>query len=276
MGLPGWKARFAPDHPGQHTVVARLKDKHGLRVSATQTFVCGPSQSKGFIRVTRKDPRFLEFSHGQPFFPIGQNLAFIGPAQHVTLSRAEGIFTKLGANGANYLRIWTCCEDWAMAIEARKSAWGRSWDWRPPLERASTPESSNRWVLKLSTDRPALKLEPSHPVALRPDTQYVLRGWLKTDGDSRMRLELPKAWLWVFTPGGAWASLVTHGRTPPTMDSVELELRDWPAGMCRIQWWDTWKGSVVRDDKASVHEGVLRFKAPPFSRDIACKIEPDL
>ena len=32
-----------------------------------------------------------------------------------------------------YRRLWTCGEDWALAIEARKSAWGRSWDWRPPF-----------------------------------------------------------------------------------------------------------------------------------------------
>ncbi|MHC1766525.1 MAG: DUF5060 domain-containing protein [Verrucomicrobiia bacterium] len=616
-GMPRWKARFAVDQPGAHTVVARLKDNHGIRASAPQTFLWELSPSKGFVRVARKDPRFLEFSQGQPFFPIGQNLAFVGPAQHVTLSRAEDIFAKLGANGANYLRLWTCCEDWAMAIEARKSAWGRSWDWRPPLERASTPEGSNRWTLKLSTEKPALNLEPSHPVALRPGTQYVLRGWIKTEGDSRVRLELPggvsptysssaasqpatsestnwlkfeqsfttgpaeywlgtitfqregsnpawitdlslqedgrgpellweadinrplrgfynpidcfmldevvaaaekhgiylqlclltrdlymsalkdpasaeydsaiadakklmryavarwgsstsvaaweywnemnpglptdrfyrevgqfleqtdphrhlrttsawgpapkdcrhskldiadvhfylrptdagrlrdevdavlertrwlreqapakpahlgeigladdqwritdamrksseladvhnvlwasalsgasgtalpwwweridqrdgydlyrplsafiadvpwnsgriaslnargsdpevripgvqadgKGWLWVFTPGGSWASLVTHGRNPPTLDSFEVEVRDWPAGTYRIRWWDTWKGSVIRDGKASVDEGVLRLEAPPFSRDIACKIEPDL
>jgi len=118
-----WKARFAPPQIGTYQAAAILKDRTGTIQSPSVRVDCTPSDNKGFIRTGTKDPRFMEFSDGSGFFSIGQNLAFIGEGQYVNLTKAEEIFAKLHANGANFLRIWTCCQDWAMAIEARKSAW---------------------------------------------------------------------------------------------------------------------------------------------------------
>ena len=132
-GQPVWRARFAPVEVGVYRVVAELSDSDGLASSEAVEFRSTASRRAGFVRVSRRDSRFFEFDNGQPFFPIGQNLAFIGESQYVTLPRMEQTFEKLATNGANWLRIWTCCHDWALAIEARKSAWGRSWNWRPPF-----------------------------------------------------------------------------------------------------------------------------------------------
>jgi hypothetical protein len=190
-GLPAWKARFAPFEVGVHRAAAILKDRQGIITSPPCAFEAVASESKGFVRVSRKDRRFFEFSEGQPFFPIGQNLAFIGHQQHVTLSKAEEIFAKLSANGANYLRIWACSEDWAMAIEARKSAWGRSWNWRPPT--VSIPDSApSRKCLQLTGRDAALKVDPSHPVALRPATRYTVTGKVRTEEGSSLRLEVQR------------------------------------------------------------------------------------
>lgn len=176
QGLPGWKARFAPMIPGRYEAVAEVKDASGVTTSSPVTFESTNSASKGFLRVSRNDPRFLEFSDGTPFFPIGQNLAFIGPQQYMSVSRAEEAFAKLQANGANYLRVWTCCEDWAMAIEARKSAWGRSWDWHPPIVPDPFEIRNARQCLKLPRNGAPLKMDPSHPLALKPSTRYRLSG----------------------------------------------------------------------------------------------------
>ena len=123
-GPAAWRARFAPQQLGRYEVFAKLKDASREVRSPSVSFNCVASTEPGFLRTSTKDPRFLAFSEGRPMFPIGQNLAFIGPTQYVTLARAEEIFDKLSANGANFLRVWTCCEDWAMAIEARKSRLG--------------------------------------------------------------------------------------------------------------------------------------------------------
>jgi len=135
VGRPVWKARFAPLELGEHRACAVFRDADGERRSALVRFEAVASQRKGFVRISKADPRFLELDSGQPLFLIGQNVAFIGSAQYVTPSKAEEIFAKLAQHGANFLRIWTCCEHWATCIEGRKSAWARSWDWKPPVAR---------------------------------------------------------------------------------------------------------------------------------------------
>jgi len=182
VGNGTWKARFAPTQTGSYFATARLKDKTGTIQSESIRFDCVSSSGKGFLRVCEKDPRFMELSDGTPFFAIGQNLAFIGEGQHVTLSRAEEIFGKLAANGANFLRIWTCCNDWAMAIEAKKSAWDRSWNRGERM--VPVPGSENdpgpRKCVKM--DNRSVTVSPSHPVALMPNTHYTLTGRFMGDG----------------------------------------------------------------------------------------------
>jgi len=187
---PAWQARFTPAQTGSYEALAVLRDRLGASTSAPVRFACVRSDRNGFVRISQRDPRFLEFDSGKPFFPIGQNLAFIGNGQRVNVSRAEDIFGRLAAEGANYLRIWACCEDWAMAIEARKSAWGRSWAWHPPF--ASAPgegDSSRLWVC-LSPTNNLVRVSPSHDVALRPATRYAVSFEVRTDPGSALRLEV--------------------------------------------------------------------------------------
>lgn len=191
VGPAQWQARFAPTEPGAHEAKARWRDSEGAIVSGAVRFDCRPSARRGFLRVSRRDPRFIEFSSGEAFFGIGQNLAFIGNQQYVTLSRAEEIFGRLRANGANYLRIWTGCEDWAIGIEARKSAWGRSWGWNPPF--AACPDNPNRRYIFLGGDGATVRADPSHRVALRPNAEYALGGKVMVDGDAAVLLTEPHA-----------------------------------------------------------------------------------
>jgi hypothetical protein len=200
IGDGTWKARFAPMQIGTYSARARLIDRNGTIQSDVVRFECTPSAKKGFLRAGRNDPRFLEFSEGAPFFAIGQNLAFIGEGQYVTLSKAEQIFATLSRNGANFLRIWTCCEDWAMAIEARKSAWDRSWHRRPALSAVegtdivasvsgSENDGSRRKCIKIEGgDGTSITVEPSHPVGLKPHTKYVLTGQFKAEGPVALRV----------------------------------------------------------------------------------------
>ncbi len=191
-GAGSWKARFAPPEPGTYSLRASLKDRYGERSSSPVAIACVASSGQGFLRAGRDDPRFLEFSDGQPFFAIGQNLAFIGQGQYVTIPKAEEIFGKLAANGANFLRIWTCCEDWALAIEARKSVWVRSWTKDSPIVAMPGSEGENpRWCVQLKgQDGASLAATPSHSVALRPDTAYVLTGQAKTEDCKALRIQI--------------------------------------------------------------------------------------
>jgi len=195
IGQGSWKARFAPAQTGTYSATAALRDKNGTIHSQTVKFDSIPSSKKGFIRASRKDPRFFEFTEGAPFFAIGQNIAFIGEGQYVNLTRAEQIFEKLSRNGANFLRIWTCCQDWAMAIEARKSAWDRSWHRRKIIVPIPGGENdpSPRKCVKLEGDGASIDVSPSHPVALRPGTRYILTGQFMADGPTALRVNLSHA-----------------------------------------------------------------------------------
>ncbi|HYW80630.1 MAG TPA: hypothetical protein VE890_13685 [Thermoguttaceae bacterium] len=193
VGMPVWKVRFAPDEVGTYEAVARLKDRSGTTLSKIVRFECVPSERKGFVRVAKDNPRFMELTTGEPFFAIGQNLAFVGSGQYVKPAKVEEIFGRLSENGANFLRIWTCCQDWAMAIEARKSVWGRSWGWDPPfvpiLDDQGRPTDEE--CVRLASDgRSSVRLQPCHPVAVRPEARYQVSGRVKTTGSARLRIAI--------------------------------------------------------------------------------------
>jgi hypothetical protein len=191
-GAGSWQARFAPTETGLYAARAVLKDKDGEVSSAPIEFECVRSDRKGFLRAGRTVPRFFEFTEGEPFFAIGQNVAFVGEGQYVTMPKAEEIFGKLNANGANFVRLWTCCGDWALAIEAPKSAWTRSWTRESPVvpRPGSEGDSQAKKCVKIEGQNGAsLAADPSHPAALRPGTRYVLSGKLKMDGPEAVRVQ---------------------------------------------------------------------------------------
>ena len=185
-----WKARFAPMQTGTYVATARLKDRTGTIRSQSIRFDCVSSLNKGFLRISEKDPRFMEFSDVTPFFAIGQNLSFIGESQYVTLTRAEEIFGKLAANGANFIRIWTCCQDWAMAIEAKKSAWDRSWSRKKLAVPVTGSENDLNPRKCIKIENEPVTVSPSHPVALRPNTHYILTGRFIAENASGLRINL--------------------------------------------------------------------------------------
>jgi len=192
VGNGTWKARFAPIQTGLYFATAKLTDKTGTIQSQSIQFDCVPSLNKGFLRISEKDPRFMELSDGTPFFAIGQNLAFIGEGQHVTLSRAEDIFGKLAANGANFLRIWTCCNDWAMAIEAKKSAWDRSWNRGQRLVPVPGSENDPDAPKCVKIENDSIRVSPSHPVALKPNARYTLTGRFMAEEAAGLRVNLDR------------------------------------------------------------------------------------
>lgn len=183
---PTWKARFAPAEIGRYSCTVRLRDRSGTTRSNTTSFACVASQRKGYVGISQQDHRFLAFRDGSSFFAIGQNAAFVKE-----LRDTEAIFRHMAAQGANFARVWTCCDDWGMAIEARKSAWGRSWDWKPPIVPAPGREGDPAAPKCVRIGEGAsVSVSPSNPVALRVGTRYVLTGSVRTDGGVGVGLEI--------------------------------------------------------------------------------------
>ncbi|MCX5646496.1 MAG: DUF5060 domain-containing protein [Phycisphaerae bacterium] len=188
-GTGSWKARFAPTELGTYAARASLRDRQGEFASGPVAFTCVASSRRGFLRAGTKDPRFLEFTEGEPFFAIGQNLAFIGEGQYMTPVKTEQVLGKLAANGANFLRVWTCCQDWALAIEAQKSAWSRSWA-RESIVVPMPGRDGDSNAPKCIRIKGDTTVSPSHPIGLRPKTRCVFAGRFKTDGCQALRLQV--------------------------------------------------------------------------------------
>jgi len=188
VGKGVWKARFSPTEVGRWSCGAALKSRGGSAESPPVSFRCVNSASKGYVRVSPKNGRYLALGDGTPFFPVGQNVAFVKDSH-----QSAEMLRKLGEHGANFARIWACCEDWAMAVEARKSGWGRSWSWEPPILHMPTRRgfhSDDRCVGIRGKADTTLAFSPTRPLALRPNTKYRLSGQARTDTGVGFTLEL--------------------------------------------------------------------------------------
>ena len=68
-GTGEFRARFAPSEAGRHTAKARLRDRAGQRESPELSFEAVPTDRKGYLRVSRRDPRFFGFDVECPIPP---------------------------------------------------------------------------------------------------------------------------------------------------------------------------------------------------------------
>ncbi len=103
-GQQGWRARFLPMAEGEWRAQPVLR-KPFIFESEPVTFQVSPPLpgSHGFLRVDRRNPRYLAFDDGMPFFAIGLNLAWW---KDDPIGDYRRWFDALQANGANTARIW--------------------------------------------------------------------------------------------------------------------------------------------------------------------------
>jgi hypothetical protein len=103
-GAASWRVRFSSGEQGEHRVVVEMKDRTGTRRSAPLAVRVEPGPRPGFVRVSRRNPRYLEHESGRPFFAIGENLCMYEGREGTYYY--DRLLEKLAANGANYARIW--------------------------------------------------------------------------------------------------------------------------------------------------------------------------
>ncbi len=89
-----------------------MLSRRALLASASASLLYG-KDAAAFVRVSPRDPRYLELSDGSPYIPIGLNLvAPPGRDEAAGLRTYEGWLDKLGANGGNYIRAWLSSPFW--------------------------------------------------------------------------------------------------------------------------------------------------------------------
>jgi hypothetical protein len=114
-----WKARFTPTLEGTWTARATLKTPKITLQSEPIQFEVTPAVSRGFVRVSNENQRFLGFDNGESYFPVGLNL---GWGHEDPLQDYRHWLDELQANHADVTRIWM--SSWAFGIEWNDSGLG--------------------------------------------------------------------------------------------------------------------------------------------------------
>ena len=127
-GQPAWKVRFSPTETGLWTYFVEAVTPGGKASTTPAKLEVTASDNPGYLRVSRQDPAYLEFSTGKPYFAIGQNVGWYGAGGWHDYERW---FKQMGANGANFARIWM--PSWGAGIEWSDGPLG---DYSKRLDRA--------------------------------------------------------------------------------------------------------------------------------------------
>ncbi len=115
----GWRVRFTPPAAGVWRAQAIVRTFRGETRSPAITLHVAPRRAKGFVRVHPRNPRYLAFDNGDPFFPIGVNL---GWWRDDPIGEYERRLDALHRNGGNATRIWMA--PWSFGIEWRDTGLG--------------------------------------------------------------------------------------------------------------------------------------------------------
>ncbi|MBC7286633.1 MAG: DUF5060 domain-containing protein [Armatimonadetes bacterium] len=107
-----WRVRWTPLEEGEYRVTIAAETPQGRVTKTAGVYNCQGSDGRGFIRRSPDTPYYLRFDDGTPYFAIGENICWDGDD---ILAAYERWFSRLGAAGGNYCRIWLV--RWNMALE---------------------------------------------------------------------------------------------------------------------------------------------------------------
>jgi hypothetical protein len=169
-GLPQWKVRFTPLEEGLHQYFISVQDKYGTTrypESGTQTIAVSKADGDGFVRTSKKDPRYMAFDSGRPFVPIGAGSQWY-PDRKARSYSYEDLFKTFRANGVNFLRIWDEFE-YQLGVEGAQTFWTQATNLTGPAIgteigtanvrnglRAARPSQAHAWYQRIAIAEPAV------------------------------------------------------------------------------------------------------------------------
>jgi hypothetical protein len=132
VGAPSWKVRFSAMEPGRHEYYVTLKDERGEMRSGNESFEATPSTDpRGWVQVSKQDPRYFEFENGQFFYPQGINMRDGGSdaARQQGTFAFDEFFPAFDQAGLSFVRTWMCAWwagiEWTDKYESRYDNLGR-------------------------------------------------------------------------------------------------------------------------------------------------------
>jgi hypothetical protein len=95
-----WMARFSTRYAAEHKIKFELTDEDGKVSSGERLIGVLANPGKGIVRNDSNEPQFFRHSTGEPFYPLGINVAWNSVTNYAT------ILNNLSAGGANLVRYW--------------------------------------------------------------------------------------------------------------------------------------------------------------------------
>lgn len=113
VGKPHWCLRYCPTQAGTHTFTTILRLGKMVSTTEPQTLMVAASQNPGFVRSDTPNRLYFALSTGGSFYPLGLSVAWTS-REHL-LEDYERYFSRMGDNGGNLTRVWTC--EWNLPLE---------------------------------------------------------------------------------------------------------------------------------------------------------------
>ncbi len=100
-----WTVRFSPQEIGTYQIQLRATDSSGTTNAQVGSFSATSGTKPGFIRVSKQDPRYFEFSNGQLYWPMGPAWPDnIGQTSNPGAKNYDA--SQFSGTGINFYRPW--------------------------------------------------------------------------------------------------------------------------------------------------------------------------
>ncbi|MDA3924577.1 MAG: DUF5060 domain-containing protein [Kiritimatiellae bacterium] len=80
--------------------------------------------------------------------------------------------------------------------------------------------------------------------------------------------------LWIQSGDSTWVNHARHKNEIRPFPAAEYILDGFADGDYEVEWWETWKGAVLRKEKVRAEQGVLKLHPGVVATDLAAKIYP--
>lgn len=104
-----WRLYYRAREIGVHKMQVLAEDATGMARTPEMAFEVVRSERRGFLRVSKEDPRFFEFDNGDSYFGIGPsgwhrdaNYIFGGNPRHVSTRCLDEYYRRKAAAGSNF------------------------------------------------------------------------------------------------------------------------------------------------------------------------------
>ncbi|MEN6532442.1 MAG: hypothetical protein ABFD89_02195 [Bryobacteraceae bacterium] len=190
-GAGEWKVRFTPHVAGSWKFRLTARDASGTTDTPPRSFNVAVGTKSGFLRVSRKDPRYFEFDNGNVFLSPG-----LQATQQVqdSPSNTTAEFAELQKNHISLLRIWIS--------NMYGSAWLR-WRGRRNIHDGYLPRAGILPVHDSVRSRDLMALSVKYPEdwfdccysdagaaqAVKPDTTYLISVRYRAEGITGPRVQ---------------------------------------------------------------------------------------